>query len=80
MIKVVIGNNADRWPVIIPASTTLRQVLEDNGIDYTRGVMHIDGVSLEPGDLNKTFAQMGFTGEPGHDTTFLLNVLKTDNA
>ncbi len=75
MIKVVVGNNVNRETVIVPPTTTLRNVLEDNGIDYSRGVMHLDGSSLQPGDLDKTFEDFGIT-----EKCFLLNVVKADNA
>ena len=75
MVKVVVGNNVKRESVIVDGGTTLRKVLEDAGIDYTRGVMHLDGSSLQPGDLDKTFTQFGIT-----DKCFLLNVVKADNA
>ena len=75
MIKVVVGNNVKRETAIVDSSATLRTVLEDKGIDYTRGVMHLDGSSLQPGDLDKTFAQFGIT-----EKCFLLNVVKADNA
>lgn len=75
MVKVVVGNNVKRESVIVDGNTTLRKVLEDAGIDYTRGVMHLDGSSLQAGDLDKTFAQFGIT-----DKCFLLNVVKADNA
>ncbi len=75
MIKVVTGNNLKRSEVIVESSATLRQVLENNDIDYTRGVIHLDGVSIGAGDLDKTFAQMGIT-----EKCYLLNVVKADNA
>jgi hypothetical protein len=75
MIKVTIGNNVKREAVIIDKNTTLRAALEDNGVDYTRGVMHLDGSSLNPGDLDKTFADFGIT-----EKCYLLNVVKADNA
>ena len=75
MIKVTVGNNVKRESVIIDPSTTLRACLEANGVDYTHGVMHLDGSSLNPGDLDKTFAQFGIT-----EKCFLLNVVKADNA
>lgn len=75
MVKVIVGNNVKRETVIVDSSTTLRTVLEDAGVDYSRGTMHLDGASLNPGDLSKTFAQMGIT-----DKCFLLNVVKADNA
>lgn len=75
MIKVVVGNNVKRETVIVDASTTLRKVLEDANVDYTRGVMHLDGSSLNPGDLDKTFESLGIT-----EKCYLLNVVKADNA
>lgn len=75
MIKVTVGNNVKRSSVIIEETTTLREALEDAGIDYTRGVMHLDGSSLQAGDLDKTFADFGIA-----DKCFLLNVVKADNA
>lgn len=80
MIKVTVGNNVKREAVIIDENTTLRDCLEANGVDYTRGVMHLDGSSLGPGDLNKTFAEFGYDGTDGHGKCFLLNVVKADNA
>lgn len=75
MIKVVVGNNVKRETVIVDANTALRTVLEDANVDYTRGVMHLDGSSLNPGDLDKTFASLGIT-----EKCYLLNVVKADNA
>mgnify|MGYP001025814912 FL=1 len=75
MIKVTIGNNVKREAIIIDKNTTLRAALEDNGVDYTRGVMHLDGSSLQPGDLDKTFADFNI-----QEKCYLLNVVKADNA
>ena len=75
MIKVFVGNNVERKSDIVEPTKTLRQVLEANEIDYTRGVMHLDGASLAAGDLDKTFADFGIT-----EKCFLLNVVKADNA
>lgn len=75
MIKVTVGNNVKRESMIVDAGRTLRDVLEEAGVDYTRGVMHLDGSSLNPGDLDKTFADFGIA-----EKCFLLNVVKADNA
>lgn len=75
MVKVTVGNNVKRESVIVDGNTTLRTVLEDAGVDYTKGVMHLDGSSLNPGDLDKTFESFGIT-----EKCFLLNVVKADNA
>lgn len=75
MLKVVVGNNVKRETVIVDSSVTLRSVLEDVGIDYTRGTMHLDGSTLQPGDLDKTFEEFGIA-----ERCYLLNVVKADNA
>ena len=75
MIKVTVGNNVKRNSVIVDEATTLRSVLETNEIDYTRGTMHLDGSTLQQGDLDKSFSDMGI-----REKCFLLNVVKADNA
>lgn len=78
MLKVVVGNNANRDQVLVDENSTLREVLEDNEVDYATGVMHLDGAPIQPGDLNKTFADLGYTGTDSR--IYLINVVKTDNA
>ncbi|MCL2637900.1 MAG: hypothetical protein FWD48_05955 [Oscillospiraceae bacterium] len=75
MIKATLGNNVKRKTEILDANTTLRKALEDAEIDYTRGIMNLDGSTLSPGDLDKTFADFGIT-----EKCYLLNVVKADNA
>lgn len=75
VINVTVGNNVKRKTVSVSSSATLRSVLESAEVDYTRGTMHLDGSTLNPGDLSKTFDQLGIT-----DKCFLLNVVKADNA
>lgn len=75
MIKVTLGNNVDRKSIIVDENKTLKSVLEENGIDYSRGAMHLDGASLGAGELNKTFAELGVT-----EKCYLLNIAKMDNA
>ena len=75
MLQVTVGNNVKREKMIVDADRTLRSVLEEANIDYTRGVMHLDGSSLNPGDLDRTFESFGIS-----EKCFLLNVVKADNA
>jgi len=75
LIKVTIGNNVKRKTEIVDPNTTLREALEDAEIDYTAGIMNLDGSSLCPGDLDKTFADFNIT-----EKCYLLNVVKADNA
>ena len=80
MIKVNVGNNINRKNVFVEEASTLREVLEANGVDYARYPVSLDGATLQPGDLNKSFVEMGFDGTPGKDSCFLLAVAKADNA
>lgn len=75
MVKVTVGNNVKRESKIVNPNATLKSVLEEANIDYTRGMLHLDGASLQPGDLNKSFADFGVT-----EKCFLLQVVKADNA
>jgi hypothetical protein len=75
MIKVTIGNNVKRTSEVFERDTTLREALESQDVDYTSGIMNLDGSTLSPGDLDKTFADFGIT-----EKCYLLNVVKADNA
>ena len=75
MIRVTMGNNVKRKTEILDADTTLRDALEAAEVDYTAGIMNLDGSTLSPGDLDKTFADFGIT-----EKCYLLNVVKADNA
>lgn len=76
VVNVITGTNVTKnQPVQVPSDTTLRSVLEAAQIDYTRGGITIDGVSLQPGDIDKTFDDFKVG-----DKTFLLQVRKADNA
>lgn len=84
MINVTIGTTMKRKSYPLTPDTTLKAALEgakaDVGIDYATSMMTLDGSSLAPGDLNKTFAELGYDGTPGHNTAFLISVVKADNA
>lgn len=75
MVQVIVGNNLKRETVVVDDTATLKKVCEDAGIDYSIGMMHLDGATLKAGDLDKTFAELGI-GEK----CYLLNVVKADNA
>lgn len=75
MIKVTVGNNVKRKIEIVEPCATLRDVLHMAEIDYTVGMMNLDGVTLSTSDLDKTFAHFGVT-----EKCYLLNVVKADNA
>jgi riboflavin synthase alpha subunit len=76
VVNVITGTNVTKnQPVQVPSDTTLRAVLEAAQIEYQRGGITIDGVSLQPGDIDKTFDDFNVA-----NTTWLLQVKKADNA
>ena len=75
MIKVTISNNVKRTTEIFADTTTLRQALERAEIDYSRGMVNLDGSPLQPGDLDKSFADFGIS-----EKCFLSSIVKADNA
>ena len=75
MIKVTVGTNTRRTSVIVEPSRSLRSVLEEQEIDYSTGTLHLDGSTVTPGQLDKTFAELGIT-----EKCFLISVVKADGA
>ncbi len=84
MINVTIGNNLNRQRFNFDPNTTIRQALEstaaETGVDYAVGILSLNGSTVGGSDLDKTFAEHGYTGEPNHDKAFLISVVKADNA
>lgn len=77
MIQVTIGNNLSRKNVTVDGeTTTLRDAFEQNDINYASGIVSLDGASLTPGMMDKTFAENGVTGE----RCYLMVSVKADNA
>lgn len=75
MISVTVGTNTDRRRITVDPSMTIRQVLDEQGVNYSVANVHLDGVSLQLGDMDKTFADLGIT-----ESCFLIAVVKADNA
>ena len=75
MIKVTIGTNTNRKAVNVDPNRTIKSVLDEQAINYTTGTLHLDGATLQPGEINKTFADFGIT-----DSCYLIAVVKADNA
>lgn len=75
MIKVTIGTNMDRVEVMTTKTAVVKNLLEENNVDYTIGSIHFDGVALSAGDLNKTLEELG-----AKDSCYLIVVLKSDCA
>lgn len=73
MIKVIVGTNTDRKQVTVDPSRTLKDVLDENGIDYSRGGIHLDGLAVGGEGLNKSFTDHGI-----NEDCILISVVKGD--
>ncbi len=76
MIKVTVGQNMVKKTVEVDESTqTLRNVLNDNGMDANRFTFHLNGDAVTQDMLDKTFVENGV-----YENCFLVSVSKTDSA
>lgn len=75
MVRVTISNSVKREQDFVDPSTTIRQVLDGHGVDYSRSAVHLDGVPLQLGDMDKTFEGLGIT-----ESCYLSTAVKTTNA
>ena len=75
MIQVSVRSTGYANTVVIDNSTTIRQLLEQEQIDYSRGMTTIDGANIPAGGLDKTFAEFGIVTK-----CFVANIVKADNA
>lgn len=75
MIKVTIGTNTNRKAVNVDPNRTIKSVLDEQDVNYATGILQLDGATLQPGEINKSFADFGIT-----DSCYLISVVKADNA
>lgn len=76
MINVKTGTNLGiNPPYPADENDTLRFVLEQTGVDYSRGTLVLNGSPLRPGDLDKTFNDLEVKND-----AYLISVVKADNA
>lgn len=75
MITVIISNNLTKVRRTLDPNTTLRQALEAEEINYSVGMVSLDGSTLPAGSLDNTFASYGI-----EEKCFLTVAVKADNA
>lgn len=75
MIQVTMTNNVGRQSVIAKSTDTIRDVFEANDFDYGTGALYINGAPVRPGDIDKTFEEIGIT-----EVARISSVAKVDNA
>jgi hypothetical protein len=75
MIKVLVGTSTQKKNVIVEEGDTLKEVLDNNEVDYSVAQVYLDGATLQPGDLDKTFKDFSIT-----ESCMLIAVVKQSNA
>lgn len=79
MIRVIYSNNTNSERTTTDENMTVRSFLNEVSLDYSSGMIVMDGASVKPGDLDKTFASMGY-GTDDRNTCFIAVIKKLDNA
>lgn len=59
MIQVTVGSTTNRTKKVYPAATTIRAILEDQGIDYGVATIMMDGANIQSNEMDKTLAELG---------------------
>ena len=75
MFSLTIASADSRNPDIVDDNITPKQALENAGINYTRATVILDGCTMTPEKMNKSFHDLGIVG----DATLAVCV-KLDNA
>lgn len=75
MIEIKIITNTTRKTILTDTNTSIREVLENNNVNYANAPVYIDGAPLGIGDHDKTFTELGIT-----EKCMLTAVVKTENA
>ena len=75
MKRITILNNSGRQTVIVPENKTVRQILEENNVNYSVGVTGINGITLADAQLDG-----GIGDFVDGDSAFLTVVVKAQNA
>ena len=75
MIQMKIVTGTMRKTITTDENNTVRQVLENNEVNYATTPVYLDGTSLTAGQHDKSFKELGIT-----EKCILSAVQKLDNA
>lgn len=77
MIKLKIATNSTRKEVIVPAETTVEEVLTENNISTNGAALHLDGAVVRPDEFDMSLEDLGVEDET--EATLVL-IIKADSA
>ena len=75
MIQVTVGTNTNRRRVNVDPNLTVKEVLEQNNVNYSATTIHLDGAPLNATEINSTFTDLGIDSD-----CYLLSIVKAENA
>lgn len=73
MIQVTLGTNTDREIILVDPTKTIKDILEENGIDYASGSVRLDSKPIGGSELEKSFEEHGIT-----EKCYLIVVVKAN--
>lgn len=59
MIQVTVGSTTNRVKKMYPAEATVREILEDNDIDYGVATIMIDGANIRADEMDSSLSDLG---------------------
>lgn len=75
IVNVKVGTNLNRTEVPVPSNKTIREILEENNINYATTTVFVDGVTVQLGAMDKTLDDLSI-GE----SCYIIAAQKTENA
>lgn len=75
IVKVKIGTNLNRTEFNTTSDKTIRELLEENEINYATTTIFVDGVTLQLGDMDKSLEELNI-----QDKCYIIAAQKTENA
>lgn len=75
MVQVTVGTTTNRIKKNYPASTTIRNILEDNAIDYAVATVMLDGVNIKVNEMDSSLESLNKT-----EKCMLIAVVKAEAA
>ena len=75
IVTVKIGTNLNRETISVTSDKTIRELLDQQGINYATTTIFLDGDTVRAGDMDKSLNDFNIA-----DTCYIIASQKTENA
>jgi len=75
IVNVKIGTNLNRETISVTSDKTIRELLEQQGINYATTTIFLDGDTIKAGEMDKSLDDFNIA-----DTCYIIASQKTENA